>query len=190
VLFETLGVHRIAGSVVLAQLMELPDGCGTNGAASAMIGLRAPGELSRPLRPFGIKPQTIWPLRRGPDDRSSRGNLRSQFEASWMRLSRTNDTTSQGHEVNPIVSHHSVPQKHLNGAPPRQALRAGRSFPIRPRVSPRQRRASFARRTLGSRAPASRKLFLILERERELLSVGHHFSIVDLQVHLDDFGDP
>jgi hypothetical protein len=42
----------------------------------------------------------------------------------------------------------------------------------------------------GDRAPASPKLFLVLEREREFGSVGHHFSIIDLQVHLDDFGDP
>ena len=42
-----------------------------------------PPELATLLRPFGIKPRTVWPARRQSGDKSSRGYLRADFEGSW-----------------------------------------------------------------------------------------------------------
>ena len=39
--------------------------------------------MARMLSPFGIRPKTIWPPRRGTRDRSAKGYLRKQFEAAW-----------------------------------------------------------------------------------------------------------
>ena len=41
------------------------------------------GALARMLSPFGIRPKTIWPPRRGTRDRSAKGYLRKQFETAW-----------------------------------------------------------------------------------------------------------
>ena len=40
------------------------------------------GELARLLRPFGIRPKTIWPAQRRPGDKSRRGYGRAQFAAA------------------------------------------------------------------------------------------------------------
>jgi hypothetical protein len=133
---------------------------------------------------------------------------------------RDRDRTRWGRREEPTCRPHGAPlqELHVDDAPNQSRRRQRpcvggdqpgiecRSFQLGRASAPmipqrRQRRASrgrselsgllsFARRTPGGQAPASAKLFLVLERERELGSVGHHFSIVDFQVHLDDFGDP
>ena len=35
------------------------------------------------LAPFGIRPKTIWPPRRGSTDKSVKGYYRAAFEAAW-----------------------------------------------------------------------------------------------------------
>jgi len=41
------------------------------------------GDLGRLLRPFRIKPKSIWPVERTPTSRSRKGYTRDQFEAAW-----------------------------------------------------------------------------------------------------------
>jgi hypothetical protein len=53
------------------------------------------GDLSHLLRPFGIRPKTIWPARRRLGDRSSRGYLRSQFGRAWRAYCPSADTPTQ-----------------------------------------------------------------------------------------------
>ncbi len=40
-------------------------------------------KLAHMLKPFGIRPKTIWPLKRGANDKSARGYMRDQFERAW-----------------------------------------------------------------------------------------------------------
>ena len=57
------------------------------------------GELSRLLRPFGIRPKTIWPTRRRLGDMSCRGYLRSQFETAWRAYCLPADTPTQPSKI-------------------------------------------------------------------------------------------
>jgi hypothetical protein len=43
------------------------------------------GEMARLLKPFGIQPRSIWPLRRRKDSKSRKGYYRRQFEEAWKR---------------------------------------------------------------------------------------------------------
>jgi Protein of unknown function (DUF3631) len=61
------------------------------------------GELSRPLRPFEIRPKTIWPPQRRPEIRSRRGYLRSQFEAAWRAYCPPADTPTQQSKIIRLV---------------------------------------------------------------------------------------
>ena len=84
--FQARGVDRIASSALVEALTGLDDGLwhewrGPNDDRSPRNLTR--GELSQLLRPFCIRPKTIWQARRRFGDRSSRGYLRSQFEAAW-----------------------------------------------------------------------------------------------------------
>jgi Protein of unknown function (DUF3631) len=50
------------------------------------------GELSRLLRPFEIKPKTVWPPGPRFEAKSRRGYLRVQFEAAWRSYCPGTDT--------------------------------------------------------------------------------------------------
>jgi hypothetical protein len=56
-------------------------------------------QLAQLLRPFGIRPKTIWPTPRRPDDRSAPGYLRSQFEATWASYCSETDTPTQSSKI-------------------------------------------------------------------------------------------
>src|SRR6516162_2550378 len=81
--FQVDGADRIASATLVEELIGLDDGHW--GEWRGPDDDRAPRKLTQPqlaqlLRPFGIRPKTIWPLGRQPGDKSSRGYLRSQFE--------------------------------------------------------------------------------------------------------------
>jgi len=57
------------------------------------------GELARMLRPFEIRPRTIWSAQRRPGDKSSRGYLRSQFEIAWRAYCPSADTPTQTRKI-------------------------------------------------------------------------------------------
>jgi hypothetical protein len=59
-------------------------------------------ELARLLRPFGIRPKTIWPAQRQPGSKSSRGYVRSQFEAAWARYC-PDDTPTQTNQISHLL---------------------------------------------------------------------------------------
>jgi hypothetical protein len=54
------------------------------------------GELARLLRPFGIRPRTVWPL---PRTRSAQGYYRRQFEASWAAYCPEANTPTQSSKI-------------------------------------------------------------------------------------------
>jgi hypothetical protein len=78
-------VDRLASAVIVAGLNELPDALWSEwrGPRDDQTPRRfSAGQLARMLSPFGIRPKTIWPPRRGTADKSAKGYLRSQFEAA------------------------------------------------------------------------------------------------------------
>jgi hypothetical protein len=58
------------------------------------------GEMSRLLKPFGIRPRSIWPVseRRRKGD-SRKGYYRSQFEEAWRRYCEPAGTPAQGSKI-------------------------------------------------------------------------------------------
>jgi hypothetical protein len=85
--FDTLGVDRLASPELVQRLIDLEDGSWVE-----FRGLRgdqhprrmSQGLLAMLLRPFGIRPRTVWPRYR-TESRSQRGYVRSQFETAWAR---------------------------------------------------------------------------------------------------------
>jgi hypothetical protein len=77
---------RLASAVIVTDLIEMPHGLWSEwrGPRDDQTPRKlSQGELARMLAPFGIRPKTIWPPRRGTRDRSAKGYLRKQFEAAW-----------------------------------------------------------------------------------------------------------
>ena len=68
-------VDRLTSEVIVADLKELPDGIWDE---------LSKNKLARLLKPFGIRPGTIWRPGRETNDKSAKGYLRSQFEAPWQ----------------------------------------------------------------------------------------------------------
>jgi hypothetical protein len=100
--FQERGVDRIASSALVDALLGLDDGLWSEWRGPNDD--RPPrkltqGELSRLLRPFGIRPKTIWPTRRRPGDRSSRGYSRLQFEEAWRAYCPSPDTPTQPSKI-------------------------------------------------------------------------------------------
>lgn len=101
--FDESGVDRLASATLVERLLAIDDSLwaewrGPNDE-------RAPrkltqGELARLLRPFHIRPRTIWPARRRPDDRSSRGYWRHQFESAWRAYCPLGDTPTHQSKIN------------------------------------------------------------------------------------------
>jgi Protein of unknown function (DUF3631) len=101
-IFQAGKIDRIGSAALIEALVELGDGrwaefCGVNDDGPPRK-LTQP-QLARMLRPFGIGSRTIWPLRRRPGDKSSRGYLRSQFEAAWHAYCCTADTPTQPSKI-------------------------------------------------------------------------------------------
>jgi hypothetical protein len=72
--FMARGVDRIGSKVLIEALLALDDGMwnewrGPNDDRQPRK--LSQGELARLLRPFGIKPKTIWPAQRRPGDKSA-----------------------------------------------------------------------------------------------------------------------
>ena len=96
------GIDRIASADLIGALLELEDG--QWGEYRGPHDDRPPhklrqAELARLLRSFRIKPRTIWPAQRRPRSKSSRGYMRSQFEAAWSDYCRTGDTATSASKI-------------------------------------------------------------------------------------------
>jgi hypothetical protein len=94
-------VDRLASAVIVADLNEMPHGLWSEwrGPRDDQTPRRlSQGEMARMLSPFGIRPKTIWPPRRGTRDRSAKGYLRKQFEAAWASYC-SDDTPSHPQNI-------------------------------------------------------------------------------------------
>jgi hypothetical protein len=100
--FLGLGTDRVASAALVGALLELDDAMWADWRGPHDD--RPPrklsqSELARLLRPFGIRPKTIWPAQRRPGSRSNRGYLRSQFEQAWAAYCSAPDTATQASRV-------------------------------------------------------------------------------------------
>jgi hypothetical protein len=100
--FLALGVDRIASGALVEALVGLDDsywhewrGLGDDQPPRKLT----QGELARLLRPFGIRPRTIWPAQRRPDTKSRRGYVRSSFEAAWRAYCPGPDTPTHAGKI-------------------------------------------------------------------------------------------
>jgi hypothetical protein len=102
-IFDTKAVDRLPTSDLLTALYEL-EGAGW----CEFLGVRsdqAPhkikdSELAHMVRAFGIRPRTVWPLRRTKTSKSSRGFTREQFERPWTVYCSETDTPTQSSKTN------------------------------------------------------------------------------------------
>jgi hypothetical protein len=91
---------RLATAVIIAELVDLPSGLWSEwrGPRDDQVARKlTPAGLARMLEPFGIRPKTIWPPRRGTTEKSAKGYHRHDFEAAWA--SYCDSTTSQRSNV-------------------------------------------------------------------------------------------
>jgi hypothetical protein len=100
--FDARGHDRIPSHLLLDELHELNDGDwkefpGIRGEQQPHR-LKA-SELASMLRDFKIRPHTIWPPKRMPDSKSTKGYLRSQFEQAWRMYCDSGDTAAQPSKV-------------------------------------------------------------------------------------------
>jgi len=77
---------RLASAVIIEELNGLSDAPWSEwrGPRGDQTPRRlSQAQLAQMLAPFGIRPRTIWPLRRSTAARSAKGYLRRSFEAAW-----------------------------------------------------------------------------------------------------------
>jgi hypothetical protein len=86
--FDLRGEDRLPSTTIVEHLNLLPHGLWSDWRGKNNTDTPRPmtqGVMAKLLAPFGIKPATIWPLRRNADTKSSRGYHRHQFEDAWAR---------------------------------------------------------------------------------------------------------
>lgn len=101
-IFLARRADRLASAILVADLNALEDSPWPEWRG--LHGHRLPRPLTQPelatlLRPFGIRPRTVWPTRRQPGDKSTRGYLRADFEAVWAAYCDSADMPSQASEI-------------------------------------------------------------------------------------------
>jgi hypothetical protein len=103
-IFNRTSADRMASEVLVLALLEVEESGWSD--YRGVRDDRAPrkltqGEMARLLRPFGIRPRSIWPLtRRDKGSRSRKGYFRSQFETAWERYCAPADgTTAQSNKI-------------------------------------------------------------------------------------------
>jgi hypothetical protein len=102
-IFDRRAADRLPSAVIVANLIDMPDALWSEWRGSR--GDQSPRRLSQAqlatlLAAFSIRPRTIWPLRRGPTAKSSKGYFRKQFEAAWA--SYCDGTPAQRSNVRPL----------------------------------------------------------------------------------------
>jgi hypothetical protein len=103
-IFNRTGANRMASADLITALLDIEEsgwdeyrGMRDDQAARKLT----PGEMARLLRPFGIRPRSIWPqAKRREGDTSRKGYHRTQFESAWQRYcSPAAGTTAQANVI-------------------------------------------------------------------------------------------
>jgi hypothetical protein len=98
-IFNRTGADRMASADLITALLDIEEsgwseyrGVRDDQAARKLT----QGEMARLLRPFGIRPRSIWPLaKRRSGDSSRKGYYRAQFESAWARYCSPAGTPAQ-----------------------------------------------------------------------------------------------
>jgi hypothetical protein len=98
-IFNCTGANRMASANLITALLDIEEsgwgeyrGMRDDQAARKLT----QGEMARLLRPFGIRPRSIWPqAKRRKGDTSRKGYYRSQFESAWQRYCSPAGTPAQ-----------------------------------------------------------------------------------------------
>lgn len=101
-IFNRTAADRMASEDLITALLDLDDriwaeyrGPRDDQQSSKL----SQGEMARLLRPFHIRPRSIWPLRRRKGSSSRKGYYRSQFTQAWQRYCPEDGTPAQGSNV-------------------------------------------------------------------------------------------
>jgi len=101
-IFNRTGADRIASVDLITELLDIEESGWSEyrGARDDQAPRKlSKAEMARLLRPFGIKPQSIWPARRDANSKSRKGYYRSQFEGAWQKYCSPDGTTAQASNV-------------------------------------------------------------------------------------------
>jgi Protein of unknown function (DUF3631) len=102
-IFNRMATDRVTSVDLIASLLEIDEsawGEYRGEQDSQQPRKLSPGEMARLLRPFGIRPRSVWPLTKRHEGASSRkGYYRSQFESAWARYCQPAGTTAQPTKV-------------------------------------------------------------------------------------------
>jgi hypothetical protein len=101
-IFRRAATDRLSSAVIVSELIDLPEGLWSEwrGPRDDQLPRKlSQGALALMLAPFGIKPRTIWPPRRGTADKSARGYYRAAFEAAWASYCDGDGTPSQASNI-------------------------------------------------------------------------------------------
>jgi hypothetical protein len=104
-LFDRKRIDRLTSAVIVKNLNLLPHGLWSDWRGEKGTDTPrpiTPGIVAKLLAPFGVRPVTIWPLRRGPDSKSARGYHRHQFEAAWASYCPETDTPTHSSKIKRI----------------------------------------------------------------------------------------
>jgi hypothetical protein len=101
-IFDATRADRIASEQLVTFLNDMDDA-----DWSDWRGLRddqqprplSQGQLALILKPFGIRPRSIWPPGRRADGKSRKGYLRSQFERAWRQYCPEDGTPAQQNNI-------------------------------------------------------------------------------------------
>ena len=95
-------VDRLNSVVLVTELNDLPDAPWSEwrGLLDDQTPRRfTQGQLARVLSPFGIRPRTIWPPRRGTAGKSAKGYFKKDFEAVWAAYCAEDGTPAQSNNI-------------------------------------------------------------------------------------------
>jgi hypothetical protein len=100
--FDARGVDRISRDALITELVALDDSWWAEWTGPRDD--RPPhrltrGEMRQLLKPFGIRPKSVWPLNRQPGDKSYRGFFRECFEPAWASYCSDFDTPTQPNKI-------------------------------------------------------------------------------------------
>jgi hypothetical protein len=112
--FDARGVDRISSAVLIGGLLEIEDahwGDWRGPLDDRPSRKLSQDELARLVRPFGIRPKSVWPVRRRPGDKSAKGYYRWRFEDAWASYCPPAGTTARPAKVLGLSRRNDGPQR-------------------------------------------------------------------------------
>ena len=113
-IFDDAGGDRVPSAELIRHLIDREDG--SWGEFRGLHGDHSPralstGQLAVVLKPFDIRPRSIWPPGSRERSKSRKGYLRSQFESAWARYCPKDGTPAQASNIRQLrrTNRHAEP---------------------------------------------------------------------------------